>query len=207
MDVFSDPPVSATVMQSVIGRHLPQLGEVLHAAWHDYQLLRDQPDSALGRAGAATRAMLVTDFVRTPAHRVFAGVEGAKVADRYGRPWVSLHDGRVQVRFKRLTTGLRVCPSESERQRRLSYHLGDPCLPGAPEATVLTAGYVLDDSGMTLAGTYLVCHLGDEPLYSFALSRSAPVARQLPLVPLSQPIIRSARRVVRERLDGQSGVR
>ena len=151
--------------------------------------------------------MLVTDFVRAPAHRLFAGVAGAAVADRYGRPWVSLQGGRVQLRFKRLTAQLRVCPSDTERQTRLAYHLGDPCLPGAPEATILTAGYVVDDSGTRLAGTHLVCHLGEEPLYSFALPRSATTARQLPLVPLSAPIIRSARTVVRERLDGQSGVR
>ncbi len=207
MDDFADPPVSASTVLPVVRPHLPRLGEVLRAAWRDYQLLRDQPDSAMTRAGAATRSMLVTDFVRTPAHQAFAGVKGVSVVDRYGRPWVSLHGGRVQVRFKRLTGGLRVCPSDTERQTRLAYHLGDPCLPGAPEATILTAGYVLDDSGATLTGTHLVCHFGDEALYSFALPDSAALPRQLPLVPLSPPVIRSARTVVRERLDGATGVR
>jgi len=207
MDGFADPPVSASTIVPVVRPHLPRLGEVLRTAWQDYQLLRDQPDSALNRAGAATRSMLVTDFVRTAAHRLFAGVEGTSMVDRYGRPWVSLHEGCVQVRFKRLTRGLRVCPSDTERQTRLAYHLGDPCLPGAPEATILTAGPCVDDSGASLMGTHLVCHFGDEPLYSFALPDSTAIPRQLPLVPLSAPIIRSARTVVCERLDGQTGVR
>jgi hypothetical protein len=74
-----------------------------------------------------------------------------------------------------------------------------------PEATILTAGYVIDAAGMALAGTYLVCHVGDEPHYSIALPRSAPAARQLPLVSLSAPIIRSARTAARERLDSEAG--
>ncbi|WP_319446121.1 MULTISPECIES: hypothetical protein [unclassified Mycobacterium] len=205
MDVKLDPPLAEAKMTPIVRDHLDRFGQVLQVAWKDFQGLRQLAGSSLARASAGTRAMLVTDFVRAPAHQLFAGVDGVSVEDRYGRPWVSLHGGRVQVRFKRLTASLRLCPTDTERQVRLAYHLGDPCLPGMPEATILTAGYVVDAGATALAGTYLVCHVGDEPYYSIALPRSAPIACQLPLLPLSAPVIRSTRTAVRKRLDRESG--
>jgi hypothetical protein len=199
-----EPPLAANAVMPIVRDHLTRFGQVLDTAWNDFQAFREQAGSSLMRASAGTRGMLVTDFIRGPARQLFTGVDGVAIDDRYGRPWVSLRGGRVQVRFKGLTPALRLCPTGTQRQVRLAYHLGDPCLPGWPEATILTAGYVLDTSKTRLAGTYLVCHVGDEPYYSIPLPLSCPAPRQLPLVPLSAPIIRSTRSAVRKRLDSGS---
>lgn len=204
MEESTEPPLAPDVVMPIVSVHLARFGQVLQTAWNDYQSLRDQAGSSLIRASAGTRGMLVTDFIRTPARQQFAGIDGVLIDDRYGRPWVNLHGGRVQVRFKGLTPGLRLCPTDTQRQVRLAYHLGDPCLPGMPDATILTAGYVLDASKTALAGTYLVCHVGGEPYYSIPLPRSCPAPQQLPLVPLSAPIIRSTRTAVRKRLNPES---
>lgn len=194
------PPLARADVLPILAPHLDRFAEVIDAAWRDLLSLRERPDSSLARASAATRGMLMTDLIGEPARRLFTGVDGVVVGDRYGRPWVNLSGGRVQVRFRSLTPTLQLSPSDTERQIRLAYHLGDPCLPGAPDATVLTAGYVVDTTGLHLAGSHLVCHLGEVVHYSIALARSAPVVRQLPLVPLSAPLIRSTRSTVRDGL-------
>lgn len=125
--------------------------------------------------------------------------------DRYGRPWVNLAGGLIQIRFKKLTPTLDICPSDTHRQTSLAFHLGDPYLPGMPEATVLTAGYVLDAADQGIERLVLVCHLGSALHYFISLPFGGvagvdPVT-QLPLTPLSPPVIRSARNAARDRLD------
>jgi hypothetical protein len=198
------PPLTLAEVVPIVEPHLERLAQVIDTAWRDFLALRDHPDSSLVRASAGTRGMLMTDLVAEPAHGLFAGVDNVVVGNRYGRPWVNLSGGRVQVRFRSLTPTLQLCPSDSERQVRLAYHLGDPCLPGMPDATVLTAGYVVDADGMHLAGSHLVCHLGGVVHYSIALTRTASALRQLPLMPLSAPLIRSTRSTVRDSLNRKS---
>jgi hypothetical protein len=92
----------------------------------------------------------------------------------------------------------------------LAFHLGDPALPHMPEATILTAGYVLDPSEMKIERLVLVCHLGDQLCYSFELPGAesrALAPTQLRLTPLSDPMIRSARTAARRRLDEAGGSR
>lgn len=75
-------------------------------------------------------------------------------------------------------------------------------------STVLTAGYVLAADGTDIERCALVCHVGNEVLYAIPLNRSghgevrAPV--QLPLTPLSPPLIRSTQSAAQRRLDRRS---
>lgn len=205
MSQVVEPPLTLAEVMPIVSVHLDRFDRVLRTAWATYRTICDEAGAQIGQASPGAKGMLVSDFVHRPAHDVFSGVGGISIDDRYGRPWVSLDGGRVQVRFKKLTPSLQVCSSDSDRQVRLSYHLGDPCLPGIPDATVLTAGYVLGAAGTSLTGTYLVCHVGDELLFSIPLPQSRSVVQQLPILPLSAPIIRSARNVVRDRLGRDSG--
>lgn len=118
--------------------------------------------------------------------------------------------GRVQVRFRTLTASLGICCSRTDRATRLAYHLRDETLPFEvpPESTILTAGLVFDRARLNLERAALVCHVGYEAvLYSLPL----PVADlstpplQMPLAPLSEPVIRSARASAHERLTRREG--
>lgn len=196
-------PLSREVVAPVVAEYLPGLAAVVESAWHSYGQVRDQSRRQMAQASASSRGMLLSDFMSEPAHRIFDGAPGVRVDDRYGRPWVNLAGGTVQIRFRKLTTSLGLCPSDSERAVRLGFHLGDPFLPGMPEATILTAGYVLDAAEMQIEMMALVCHLGFTTVhYSIPLSAGAGqvAAAQLPLAPLSEPIIHSARAAAELRL-------
>lgn len=201
----SEMPYPREVVLPIVEPHLGRFAAALEDAWLTFTQVRAAATSQMSQAGAGARGMLVADFVREPVHRRFASVPGVRVDDRYSRPWVNLAGGLVQVRFKKLTPTLDVCPSDTDRQTSLAYHLGDPYLPGMPEATVLTAGYVLDAADQGLERLALVCHLGTVLHYFISLPcggvAGADPITQLPLTPLSPPVIRSARTAARDRLD------
>lgn len=205
--MLTDPeemPYSREVVMLIVQPHLHRFAGAIADGWSTFVEVRTAASSQMGEAGAGARGMLVADFLRKPVHKWFTSVPGAAVDDRYGRPWVNLAGGLVQVRFKKLTPTLDICPSDTHRQTSLAFHLGDPCLPGMPEATILTAGYVLDAADQQIERMVLVCHLGAELHYFINLPGGAAASEpltQLPLTPLSPPIIRSARDAARDRLD------
>jgi hypothetical protein len=201
-------PQERDAVEAVVAEHIARFGHVLSEAWGAFAATRTAAPVPMSFASASARGILVSDFAREPAHRIFGDVDGVWVDDRYGRPWVNLAGGEVQVRFRKLTSDLRLCRQDSDRATRLAFHLGDPALPGMPAATVLTAGYVLDLADQVVEHLALVCHVGAQVHYSFPI----PVAQsatsqqrprppvQLPLAPLSPPVIRSAQDAAAERL-------
>ncbi len=201
-------PLPREQVEVIIDEHLLRFAQVLEQALVAYRDTASHPGSRLVQAGPAARAMLISDFTREPARRVFGSVPGVWVEERYGRPWVNLAGGSLQVRFRALTPQLGFCLSDTDRAQRLAYHLGDPCLPMMEPSTVLTAGYVLAADGTDIERCALVCHVGNEVLYAIPLNRSghgevrAPV--QLPLTPLSPPLIRSTQSAAQRRLDRRS---
>lgn len=206
----ADPiPWSREVVEPIVAPHLERFAEVLSQAWEGFSAARDSRAGRIGEVGAGSRGMVVSDLTRGPAARVFDGVEGVRVVERFERPWVHLADGLVQVRFRALTSTLAIAPGQSERSRRLAYHLPDLTLDGGGwEATVLTAGYVLGPGGIGIEQMALVCHLGFRQVhYWFPLPGGEAANRpaQLPLTPLSEPIIRSARAAALKRLADGSG--
>ena len=195
-------PLSREEVEPIVAPHFEALSSVLLQAWESFATARRAAPEQLSQAGSSSRGMLVADLMREPAQRAFAGTAGVQVGERYRRPWVNFDGGNVQVRFRKMTPTLGVCPSESERAISLGYHLGDPYLPDSREATVLTAGYVLDASETAIERLALVCLLGFTQVhYFFPLPGvTGSVATQLPLTPLSAPIIRSAQAAAAQRL-------
>lgn len=209
-------PQGRDVVEPIVSGHLAGFARVLEDAWQAYADACSFRGSRMGYAKAAARAMLISDFTVEPAHRVFAALPGVWVDDRFGRPWVNLAEGSVQVRFRALDSALGLCRSDTDRALRLNYHLGDPVLPDLAPATILTAGYVMDASGLAIERMALVCHLGSEVHYSIAIPSSAADAAvveegcgdpvQLPLMPLTPPIIRSAQSAALERLSAANAL-
>lgn len=207
-------PADKGAVEEALVDHLPRLGRVLNSAWDSYVAARETAAPQMAFASASSRGMLVSDFVREPAHREFASVGDAWVDDRYGRPWVNFAGGAIQVRFRKLTADYGVCPARSRRATRLAFHLGDTLFPELGHATILTAGYILDAAEQNLEKLALVCQVGDNFHYAIPISTTASIAgapgagaspAQLPLTPLSPPIIRSAQQAARARLRLVSG--
>lgn len=204
------PPWPKEIIEPVVAPQLGRFAQVLTQAWDGFAQARDGLESRMGEAGRASRGMVVSDLTRVPAAEVFASVAGVRVVERFQRPWVHLDGGRVQVRFRMLTPTLGIVPGQSERAVRLAYHLPDLTLDlECPEATVLTAGYVLNAAETQIVRMALVCHVGFSQIhYWFDLPGDAAVAgvpTQLPLAPLSPPVIRSARSAVQKRLAERGG--
>ncbi|XAS76041.1 hypothetical protein V3G39_15540 [Dermatophilaceae bacterium Sec6.4] len=200
-------PLSCSAVTPIVKPYLGQLAQVLFDAWGAYAKVRERNGKVMTQATASSRAMFVSDLMRQPAHRIFEGTPAVKVDDRHGRPWVTFDGGAAQVRFRKLTTALAICPSDSVRATRLNFHLGDPSAPKLDgldqEATVLTAGYVLDAADMHIERVVLVCHIGDRVYYHLPLpggNAQLTASEQLPLAPLTGPIIRSARKSAADKL-------
>lgn len=199
----SEAPLPVADVRPLVEPHLDTLALVLIQGWAALVRARRKANKEMAQATAGSRGMLVSDFMREPAHRLFAGSAGVRVDDRFQRPWVNFDGGTIQVRFKKLTPSLAICRSDSVRHTRLAFHLGDPLLPGMPQATILTAGYILNAAETAIDAMALVCHLGAQVNYSIRLpggTATAAAPTQLPLTPLSRPIIRSARASALERL-------
>lgn len=202
-DSTTDVPLPLAAVEPIVAGHADRFAEVLQQAWASMGAMRSACPEEMSGAGSSTRGMLVSDFTVEPAHRIFDGIDGVRVDERYRRPWVCLAGDTVQVRFRKLTPALQICVSTSERATKLAFHLGDPLIPDIPEATVLTAGYVVDAAGLSLERLALVCHIGSRLHYAIDLPGGAatqPAPTQLPLTPLPAPIIRSARDAATQRL-------
>lgn len=202
-DSVMDAPLPLKAVEPIVAEHAGRFAQVLQQAWATLGAMQSTCPEEMSGAGSSTRGMLVSDFTLEPAHRAFDGVDGVRVDDRYRRPWVCLAGDQVQVRFRKLTPALQICVSNSERATRLAFHLGDPLIPEVPEATVLTAGYIVDAAGLNLERLALVCHIGSRVLYAMDLpggSATEQAPTQMPLTPLSAPIIRSARTSAAQRL-------
>jgi hypothetical protein len=207
MDVGSGAsvPVSRDVALSVMEPYLADLAGVLLDAWGDFVAARDQAGFALARVGGAARGMVVADLMTAPVHQRFGNRTGVEVQSRMNQPWLRVRgaSAMVDVRFRKLDSSFAICSSDSDRSQALSFHLPDPALPGMPETTVLTAGYVLDLAGRTIEAMALVCHVGRALHYVLDLPHGRGVVgtpTQLPLAPLPEPVIRSAMNGARLRI-------
>lgn len=206
----SSAPLPRHIVAPIVEPHLARLSAVLTEAWADFVAARETPPGHLTRVRAASQGMVISDLLTVPVHKQFAGVPGVQVITRFDRPWVHLDGGRVQVRFRALTPTLGVCRGQSDRAVRLAHHLPDATLDleVPADGTVLTAGYVLDPSRQRIDRLALVCLIGFSTVhYWFSLPGGAAAAAptQLPMVPLSEPIIRSARAAAVKRLGERDG--
>lgn len=202
----SSIPLAKRSVAPIVAPHLAAISRVLTESWGSFAALRTDRPADMHSVSSSSRGMLVSDFTREPAHRIFKDTPGVKVDDRYGRPWLTLGEDEVSVRFRKLSPSLTLCRSDSGRATALAYHLHDPALPGMEESTILTAGYVLDQAEIGIERLMLVCHFGDEVLYAIALPGGAVSALrttiQLPTNPLPAPMIRSARAAATKKLAG-----
>lgn len=110
---IAELPLNIRQVDPLVRAHLDRFAAVLQDAWTALDQVRASSPAQMAGAGASSRGMLVSDFTREPAHRVFEPVPGVSVDNRFGRPWVNLAGGRVQVRFRKLTTALQICVSDS----------------------------------------------------------------------------------------------
>lgn len=198
------PPLDEAAVSMLVDEHLGRFAEVLGRAWHSYTVIRDGAPAEVALTGPGSRGLMLWELTKVPAHQVFAGVPGVRVEDRYGSAWVVLAGGRVQVRFRKLTPAFEIAPCTTDRALALAFHHGDPRIPDVPAFTVLTAGYVLDAAELSVRSLALVCHVGRQPHYvlplPYAGTGDVTAATQLPMAPLPDPVVRSARETVRRRL-------
>ncbi|MGH3913596.1 MAG: hypothetical protein ACRDTC_09315 [Pseudonocardiaceae bacterium] len=207
-------PMARRRARRIVRRYEGLLVQAIGSAWEGWSELAVAAPARGGQVGLTAQAMVVSDFLRDPVDRLFRPVRGVQVRLEYGRPWLVLAGGLVLIRFKKLDESLNPCRSDSDRQTKIDYHLLPAVLPGMPEPTVLTAGYVLDPAGLDITRIAVVCHFAHELLYTIDLAAAwipavrievAPPLVQLPLTGLSAPVIRSARDAARRRSTGTSG--
>src|SRR4051794_38797328 len=101
-------PLPRAAVEPIVAPHLPRLGSAIAQAWADFTDTRNAPTGHLARVRAASQGMVVSDLLAEPVRREFAGVEGVEVVERFDRPWVHLDGGLVQIRFRALTSAMKI---------------------------------------------------------------------------------------------------
>lgn len=195
-------PLPRRRARRILGRFEGLLAGAVFDAWEDWQVMGQLAPIQRGMLKASSRAFDLSDFIGEHVQRRFAGVSAATVTMKYQRPLVGLADGLVQVRFKKLSPKLAVSFSATTRQVRLALHQDEPALPGLPSPTVITVGYVLDDTETNLQKIVAVCHVGKRVEYVVPLAmpvqaNAAPTL--LAAAPSRRTLVRSARLGTEER--------
>lgn len=182
-------------MRRIVCQYEVLLASAVCAGWSDWQALGELAPLQRGRLGRGARAFDVNDFIAEHVRRRFADVGGVVLTEQHGRPVLLAADGLVQFRFKKLDRRMELAAARTARQRMLAFHECPPVLPGMPQPTTITIGYVLDSSETQLTRVAAVCHVGRSVRYAIDLpvpQAGAKIAT-LPRGPLSEPVLRPAR--------------
>ena len=144
-------PMTRVAAEHHLADDLLFIGDCLHAGVERLNEVR----STLGPISLRTQASLVHDFAAEHAEAIFA--ERPDVTTRRCQDLMVIDfDGRILVRFRKLSDGWSFSRNDTDQTRLWEAQMP---LEGFPTATNLTAGYRLDDTGRVLESAALVCTL------------------------------------------------
>lgn len=193
----------AATARAVVTPHREILALAVARGWYEWRKLGQHAPAQRQHLGRISRAASVNDFVCAHAERLLGGEPGVSLAYEHGRLMVFLGHGTVKLRFKKLDRQLRSRNICTERQLRLQLQLDAPMMPGMPNPTVLTVGYVLDTTETLIRRIAAVCQRagGVEYVIELHLPTAAQVSDAVEAVPavvsrqVLAPVIRSTRRL------------
>lgn len=156
----------------ILRRYEGLLADAVNTGWNRWERVGAAAAIERGQLRGGSRASMISDWIAADAAARFVNIGGASVVYSYRRPRILLAGGELQVRFKKLDQHLRIGTPTTGQQLALAYHQLAPSLPGMPSPTVITAGYVLNDTETDLARIVAVCHYGADVYYSVDLRPS-----------------------------------
>jgi hypothetical protein len=103
------------------------------------------------------------------ARRAFVGIGGVRIHD--GKRFLLVFDDRLIVQFKLLDKLLRSrnYPTESAVAFDAQQEMSEQYMPGMTRYKRVKIGYCLDDTGMDVAGRYVVFAIGKHVEWSYEL--------------------------------------
>lgn len=175
--------ISAEEAEALLQPHLDELMQTHRAAldfWKTSVALipRIGLDDTMNQA----RARVISNFIAGEIRAKFADVPGVRLVDDSGF-LVMVIDDRAVIRFKKLNDDLR--PSNVMTSQQFDFAT-QKLLEGFPsDATNLTFGHKLDETGMEIEGFWLQCPRGLNNLWSISLDKPM----ELPLFPAEPQVV------------------
>jgi hypothetical protein len=142
----------------ILHPYLLEFHDCIVKAWSRWErLAADQPEIRKG-LGPVSRASFVNDWIRENLKEAFSGraKEGVRIHEK-GRLLMVCIKGKINVRFKKMTPALMTSNINTDQQLGLQFQRS---LPGIPEATHLSCGYVLDALGAAIDLVAVTCRVG-----------------------------------------------
>jgi hypothetical protein len=177
---------SKTEALRILGNHLAILHDCYQRAWKQWLQVQAQHAASGIFLSPTARARMMYDYVTGFARRAFANVGGVHVKDRTRGFLTVTFGSELVVRFKKLSEDLKIfgIPTQQFLDFIGQNILELPGLP--PTATLIVAGYQLDETGGKIARLVLTCRDESGLLWShdFMIAASSNVQ---PMPTQSQP--------------------
>lgn len=148
--------------QEILGSHHESLFSIVQDSW---EVGKEKLSECVVSTQKRALRSLVFNLMAEKASSYFHTVKGVQVDDAHESVLVSF-DGRLAIRFKKLSQSFR--PSNLQTQRQLE--LFQPTLPGMSECPVLTVGYVPDRFEQSIT-IHVVCHLQGALVWDYQLMK------------------------------------
>lgn len=126
--------------RKILNPHLPKLADCFKSAWQKWDRLAEVAPDLRYPLSARTRAGFIYDHICNEVRHQFEGVPGVTLVDSVGFLILTIENSLI-LRFKKLNKRDQSSNISTAQQER--YIQQEP-LPGLPEGTRLTAGYILD---------------------------------------------------------------
>lgn len=153
--------------RALLEKHLKELRQCISDAWAAWVLLGSRAPEFRVDLDAVARAACLSSHIRARVRECFQGreAEGIFIREK-GRLFLLDICGKVLIRFKKLSIDLISSNVMTRQQMQLKFQLS---LPGFPEATHLTCGYVLDALQTSIDQMVVTCRIGSSLRYKIDL--------------------------------------
>ena len=184
--------VDISEVQKVFRPYENDLVQVIHEAWRRWSTLAPQ----FAKPTPRMRANVVHDLMVEEARKRFRNLPDVDVVDPPPR-FLLRFEGRILVHFKKLDRRLR----SHNYPTQLALAFGQQYqLPGIPDGTRITVGYLLDELCTEVNSVHAVLRKGNEIAWSYQLSTDA-LADRTDVLLLDHPAVPGARRIRAKRVE------
>lgn len=151
--------------QSMLTPHIETLVICFHEAWGKWKDVTNTNPAFTAPLAARSRASCVNDHIWNAVVSRFTGVDEVHIVEKNGLRTICIANQLI-LRFKKLNRKLQSCNIGTAQQHAFAQQLA---IPGIPEATRLTVGYLLDRLQTEIATVVVTLPYGSAIVWSFQL--------------------------------------
>lgn len=196
---MSDSPTESTSVSSdearkVLEPYLELLAHCFRDGWEQWCVLRDEHPALARPLSTRTRANFVNDHIWNAIKQRFSNLQDVHIVEQGGLRTVNVAD-RLLLRFKKLTNQLRSSNIQTRQQTSFLYQLS---IPGIPELTRLTAGYLVNRLQTDIDDVFITYPVGSSIEWAFAIPQTSTELTITPMAITDSEVTRMRRVKVKD---------